>query len=62
MSHILFSKLNADKKEYYSISDWTQNRGNFYTKRKNFSELDGSLFPEEDFANNVEHIVIKNEK
>ena len=61
MAHILFSKLSADEKEeYYSFSDWKQNRGNFYTKRNDFSESDGSLFPEEDFANNVEHVVIKN--
>lgn len=61
MSHILFSKLSADEKEmYYSFSDWKQNRGSFYTKRNDFSESDGSLFPEEDFANNVEHVTIKN--
>ena len=61
MSHVLFSKLSADEKEeYYSFSDWKQNRGSFYTKRNDFSESDGSLFPEEDFANNVEHVVIKN--
>ena len=60
--HIFFfSKLSADEKEeYYSFSDWKQNRGSFYTKRNDFSESDGSLFSEEDFANNVEHVVIKN--
>lgn len=61
MAHILFSKLSADEKEeYYSFSDWKQSRGKFYTKRNDFSESDGSLFPEEDFANNVEHVVIRN--
>ena len=61
MAHILFSKLSTDEKEeYYSFSDWKQNRGNFHTKRNDFSESDGRLFPEEDFANNVEHVVIKN--
>lgn len=61
MGHILFSKLNADEKEeYYAFSSWKLNRGKIYTSRKDFSELDGELSPEEDFANNIEHIVIKN--
>lgn len=61
MGHILFSKLSRDEKEEcYAFSDWKLKLGNFSTSRKDFSELDGALFPEEDFANNIEHIVIKN--
>ena len=35
-----------------------QEPGNFKTTRKKFPETDGRLGPEEDFANNVEHILI----
>lgn len=61
MAHILFSKLNEDEKnEYYSFSHWKGSDGKFYTKRKDFSETDGIFSPEEDFANNIEHFVLKN--
>lgn len=61
MGHILFSKLNDDEKqEYYSFSSWKSSHGKYITSRKDFSELDGALFPEEDFANNVEHLTVKN--
>ena len=61
MGHILFSKLSDDEKqEYYSFANWKSSNRNYSTSRKDFSEPDGSLFPEEDFANNVEHLTIKN--
>ena len=60
MAHLLFKKLSDDeRKSYYKAADWLgQEPGNFKTARKNFSETDGILGPEEDFANNVEHILI----
>lgn len=61
MAHILFSKLNEDEKiEYYSFSNWKENNGKLYAQRKDFSEPDGVFSPEEDFANNTEHLVFKN--
>jgi hypothetical protein len=61
MAHILFSKLNEDEKiEYYSFSSWKGNNGKFYTQRKDFSDPDGIFSPEEDFANNIEHLILKN--
>lgn len=60
MAHLFFKKLSDDeRKSYYKAADWLgQDSGNFKTTRKNFSETDGTLGPEEDFANNVEHILI----
>jgi len=60
MAHLLFKKLSDEvRKNYYKSADWLgQEPGNFKTNRKNFSETDGILGPEEDFANNVEHILI----
>lgn len=57
---MLFKKLSdEERKSYYKAADWLgQEPGNFQTTRKNFSETDGILGPEEDFANNVEHILI----
>lgn len=61
MAHVLFSKLNEDEKiEYYSISNWKGSNGKFFIQRKDFSEPDGIFSPEEDFANNIEHLVLKN--
>jgi hypothetical protein len=31
--------------------------GKYKTSRENFSEADGKFNPEEDFANNIEHIL-----
>ncbi len=60
LAHLLYSKLSDDeRKNYQSASEWNETRpGIFKTSRKMFSESDGTLGPEEDFANNVEHIVI----
>lgn len=61
MGHILFSKLSRDEKEeYYIFSNWHLKFGKPFTYRKDFSEPDGSFSPEEDFANNIEHLVLKN--
>lgn len=61
LGHILFSKLNEDEKEeYYSFSNWQWSNGKQYPQRKDFSEPDGIFSPEEDFANNVEHLVKNN--
>lgn len=61
IGHILFSKLNEDEKaEYYSFSDWQWSNGKPYPQRKDFSEPDGIFSPEEDFANNIEHLIQKN--
>ncbi|NOT77598.1 MAG: hypothetical protein HOP07_01195 [Bacteriovoracaceae bacterium] len=63
LAHILFSKLNEDEKaEYYSFSDWQWSNGKPYPQRQDFSEPDGIFAPEEDFANNVEHLIQKNNK
>lgn len=61
MGHLLFSKLSDDEKqEYYSFANWKPFNGKYSTSRKDFSESDGALHPEEDFANNIEHVAIKN--
>lgn len=58
VAHILFSKLSKEEREdYFSIGRWKLTKGIFETSRKTFAEPDGILSPEEDFANNVEHIV-----
>jgi hypothetical protein len=62
IGHILFSKLSKDEKEdYLSVARWRFTKGYFETSRKSFSEPDGVLSPEEDFANNVEHAVGKHD-
>ena len=62
MGHILFSKLSKEEREdYISVARWRFTKGYFETSRKSFSEPDGILSPEEDFANNVEHAVSKND-
>lgn len=58
MGHVLFSKLSKEEREdYFSVGRWRLAKDHFETSRKNFSEPDGALSPEEDFANNVEHVV-----
>ena len=62
MAHILFSKLSKEEREdYFSIGKWKLTKGFFETSRKNFSEPDGALSPEEDFANNIEHVVVNHD-
>lgn len=59
MAHVLYSHLDKDEKEeYQSISKWNEiAKDVFTTPRTKFSELDGTIGPEEDFANNIEHII-----
>jgi hypothetical protein len=60
MAHVLYSKLSPDEKyEYSFFANWNTSYGKSSTNRKDFSEADGALSPEEDFANNVEHLVMK---
>ena len=62
MAHILFSKLSKeDREDYFSIGKWKLTKGLLETSRKKFSEPDGILSPEEDFANNVEHVVVNHD-
>lgn len=58
LAHILYSKLNKnERKNYHETAEWDIQNGSFTTVRKIFSESDGKLGPEEDFANNIEHIL-----
>jgi hypothetical protein len=59
MAHVLYSHLDKNEKEdYRSISKWNEiEKDVFHTPRTQFSEPDGKLSPEEDFANNVEHLI-----
>ena len=59
MAHILYSHLDKNEKdEYQSISKWNEiAKDVFTTQRSKFSESDGAIGPEEDFANNIEHII-----
>lgn len=59
MAHVLYSHLDAnEKEEYQAISKWNEiAKDVFQTPRTLFSESDGKLSPEEDFANNVEHFL-----
>ena len=59
MAHVLYSHLDQnEKEEYRSISKWNEiAKDVFTTPRTKFSEPDGSIGPEEDFANNIEHII-----
>jgi hypothetical protein len=59
MAHVLYSHLDVnEKEEYRAISKWNEiAKDVFQTPRTQFSESDGKLGPEEDFANNVEHII-----
>ncbi len=57
-AHILWAKLSADDKDnYYKNASWSKDIGRYQINRQNFSEEDGRLNPEEDFSNNVEHII-----
>jgi len=60
MAHVLYSHLDVnEKEEYRAISKWNEIKKDvFNTPRTQFSEPDGKLNPEEDFANNVEHLII----
>lgn len=59
LAHLLYSKLDKNAlKSYYDSAGWKETSKNkFTTARTTFSEHDGVLGPEEDFANNIEHIV-----
>jgi hypothetical protein len=59
LSHILWKNLDRSNKEkYFSDADWALNtKGEVINQRAVISEEDGRLSPEEDFANNVEHLI-----
>ncbi len=59
MAYVLYSHLDVnEKEEYRTISKWNEvAKDVFHTPRTQFSEPDGKLSPEEDFANNVEHLI-----
>ena len=59
LSHILWKNLDRSNKEkYFSDADWVLNtKGEVINQRAVISEEDGRLSPEEDFANNVEHLI-----
>jgi hypothetical protein len=62
LAHTLYGKLNKNElKTYYEAAGWKETSQNkFSTSRTSFSEPDGALGPDEDFANNVEHLVFNN--
>ncbi len=58
LAHILWAKLSSDDRdEYFLNAFWDKKMGKYKTSRENFSEADGKFNPEEDFANNIEHIL-----
>ncbi|MBI2519385.1 MAG: hypothetical protein HYV97_03170 [Bdellovibrio sp.] len=59
LSHILWKNLDQNEREkYFSIADWILNsKGEIFNQRAIVSEEDGRTSPEEDFANNVEHLL-----
>jgi hypothetical protein len=59
MAHILYSHLDKEEQDdYQGASEWRELALNVYsTPRKQFSEQDGALGPEEDFANNIEYLI-----
>ncbi|MBP9680122.1 MAG: hypothetical protein KBD76_01855 [Bacteriovorax sp.] len=59
MAHILYSRLDREGQgDYQGASEWREIARDVYnTPRKEFSEQDGALGPEEDFANNIEHLI-----
>lgn len=59
MAHILYAHLGREEQDdYQGVSEWREIARNVYsTPRKQFSEQDGALGPEEDFANNIEHLI-----
>lgn len=59
MAHILYAHLGREEQDdYQGLSEWREIARNVYsTPRKQFSEQDGTLGPEEDFANNIEHLI-----
>lgn len=58
LAHILWSKLSSeDRDEYFLNASWDKKTGKYKNSRENFSEADGKSNPEEDFANNIEHIL-----
>ncbi|MDO9182192.1 MAG: hypothetical protein Q7U04_07275 [Bacteriovorax sp.] len=59
MAHILYSRLDREGQgDYQGASEWREIARDVYnTPRKEFSEQDGAIAPEEDFANNIEHFI-----
>jgi hypothetical protein len=62
LAHVFYSKLDKHElKTYYEAAGWKDtSQYKFSTSRATFSEPDGALGPDEDFANNVEHFVFNN--
>lgn len=59
LAHILYASLPiVDARAYIHAASWKENiDGSFSSKRTDFSEEDGKLGPDEDFANNIEHFL-----
>jgi hypothetical protein len=59
LSHILWKNLDRSSKEkYFADADWALNtKGEVINQREVISEEDGRLSPEEDFSNNIEHLI-----
>lgn len=58
LAHILYNNLSPEElNSYHSIAEWKKDRGTFTTKRISFTQPDGIINPEEDFANNVESFI-----
>ena len=59
LNTLLWKNLDRNNKEkYFAEADWALNsKGEVINQRAVLSEEDGRISPEEDFANNVEHLI-----
>ena len=56
LAHLLWARLSdKEKNSYQNAGNWSLVQGIYIYNRTAFSEPDGKIGPEEDFANNVEH-------